>query len=259
MRNYDAAGANLLAADVFTKTLNNTSWRIGGVYQPRPNLSFYAQYVTGVDPLGTITSYSAAQVQYENATGRQVEAGAKWSFMDGRGEATLAAYRIVKNNLLSQQTPTSPVEQVGERSSQGVEASVSFELPMGFGIDANGTVLNSKFEDFRSGAIDYAGKTPPNAPETAGNLWLRWGGAKLELRGGLRYVGRMYSDNANRFRIPAYTVVDATATYFISPNVAVDLRLYNLTDKVYAVNTWADEQFLLGRPRSAEVGLKVRF
>ncbi len=68
----------------------------GLVYQPVPTLSLYAQYATGVDPLGTLTTVSTGQVQYSNARGHQVEAGAKWLFANGHGTATLAAYRIVK-------------------------------------------------------------------------------------------------------------------------------------------------------------------
>jgi len=46
---------------------------------------------------------------------------------------------------------------------------------------------------------------------------------------------------------------------FQDPNVAVDLRLYNLLDKNYAVTTYSDEQWILGRPRSVDVSLRARF
>ena len=244
----------------FTKTLNDTTWRVGAVYQPTPTISFYGQYSTGVDPLGTLTTYSGAQTQYQNATGNQIEAGIKATFMEGRGQATLAAYRIRKNNLLSQRTLTSPIEQVGQRSSKGIEANVSLELAGGFGIDANGAVLDAKFDDFLSGSTNYAGKTPPNIPETTANVWLRWkSGDKFQVRAGLRYVGKTYSDNANDFRIPAYTVVDGTASYAINSNLAVDVRVYNLFNKDYASTTYNDEQWILGRPRSVEVALRAKF
>lgn len=242
------------------KRLHNTTWRVGSVYQPIPTVSLYAQYATGVDPLGTLTTYSTGQAQFSNAKGDQVEIGAKAVFLGGRGTATIAAYRIVKKGLLSQLTPTSPIEQVGQRSAKGIKAAVSLDLPKGFGIDANGSVLNARFDDFVSGGRSYAGNTPPDVPETMANLWLRWTATRaFQARAGLRYVGRRYSDNANDFRIPGYATVDATLFYAMTPRVAVDLHVYNLLDKDYAINSYGAQQWILGRPRAVDVSLRAGF
>ena len=250
------------ASEVFAldKRLHNTTWRVGSVYQPIPTVSLYAQYATGVDPLGTLTTYSTGQAQFSNAVGNQIELGAKAVFLDGRGTATLAAYRIVKTGLLAQLTPTSPIEQVGQRSAKGIEAAVSIDLPSGFGIDANGSVLNARFDDFLSGTANYAGKTPPEVPETMANLWLRWTATPaVQARAGLRYVGRRFSDNANDFRIPGYVTVDTTLSYAMTPRVAVDLHVYNLFDAAYAINSYGVQQWVLGRPRSVDVSLRAGF
>lgn len=244
----------------FEKTFRNATWRAGIVYRPLPTLSLYGQYATGVDPLGTLTTVSTGQVAFSNARGNQVEAGAKLSFLSGRGMATLAAYRIVKTGLLAQRTLSSPVEQVGQRSAQGVEAAVSVDLPQGFGIEANGTLLDARFDDFRSGGTDYSGRTPPDVPEALGNVWLRWDATRrVQARAGLRYVGRRFSDNGNAFRIPGYATVDGALSYALSPHMAVDLRVYNLFDKAYAVTVYGDQQWILGRPRSLDVALRAAF
>lgn len=247
-------------AFALAKRLHNTTWRVGSVYQPVPTVSLYAQYATGVDPLGTLTTYSTGQVQFSNALGNQIELGAKAVFLDGRGTATLAAYRIVKTGLLAQRTPTSPIEQVGQRSAKGIEAAVSIDLPRGFGIDANGSVLNARFDDFMSGTANYAGNTPPDVPETMANLWLRWTATPtVQARAGLRYVGRRYSDNANDFRIPGYATVDTTLSYAVTSRVAVDLHVYNLFDAAYAINSYGVQQWVLGRPRAVDVSLRAGF
>lgn len=244
------------------RRLGDTTWRIGAVYQPAPTISLYGQYATGVDPLGTLTTYSpnASQFYFTNAKGDQIEAGIKATFLDGRGSATLAAYRIVKTRLVAQRTPFSPVEQIGQRSAQGIEASVSLDLPGGFGIDANGTVLDADYDDFVSGGRSFTGNTPPNIPERAANLWLRWDAFdRFQARAGLRYVGRRYSDNANAFRVPGYAVVDGGLSYALSDDFAIDLRVYNMFDKDYAATTYNDEQWILGRPRSLDLSVRARF
>lgn len=248
---------------VLDKRLANTTWRIGAVYQPVGTVSFYGQYATAVDPLGSLITFSPSQSQFRNATGRQVELGVKATFLDGRGALTFAGYRIVKKNLLVRDpdnlTSTVPL-QVGQRSSKGLEASLVLDLSGGVTVEANGTVLDARYDRFNAGGISYDGKTPPNVPETTANLWLGYSVTdRLHARAGLRYVGRTFSDNANRFRIPAYAVVDTGLTYALTANVALTARLYNLFDKAYATTTYADEQWLLGRPRSVDFSVSARF
>jgi iron complex outermembrane receptor protein len=246
------------------KTFKDFTWRLGAVYQPTPTLSFYGQYVTGVDPVGTLTTFTTGGLQYafSNSEGYMYEAGAKTTFLDGAGWATLSVYRVIKNDLSVQRVTNGPIEQIGQQSSQGIEASVSLDLPAGFGIEANGTILDAEFEDYPlpNDPDGYSGNTPPGVPETAANLSLRWAAQdRLQLRGSLRYVGRRFSDNANALRIPSYVVVDASATYALTDNVALDLRVYNLFDKDYALDTYGSQQWVLGRPRAFDVALRTSF
>lgn len=250
----------------FPKTFRNVGWRGGIVYKPEATLSFYAQYATGQDPLTSLITTGTAQLAFKQAKGRQAEVGVKNSFGNGLGEVTLALYHIKKSNLLARIAgqPSASQQQVGERSSRGVEASVSLNPVQDFGIDANIAVLNARFDDFNdvSGGqtVQRKGNTPPNVPQVTGNLWLRWDATqKLQARAGLRYVGRTYSDNANQFRVPGYTVVDGGASYALTDRIALNVRVFNLFDKVYATTTYNDEQYILGRPRSYEVSVDFRF
>jgi iron complex outermembrane receptor protein len=258
---YDANGAAREALPL-DKTLRNVTWRVGAVYQPTPALSLYGQYATAVDPLGSLISFSPAQAAFNNTTGDQIEAGIKASFLGGRGSATFAAYRIVKKKLLATVPGSLPPrqEQVGQRSAKGLEASLMLDLPGGLGIDANGAILDARFDEFLSGITSYNGKTPPNVPEITANLWLRYDvSPRLQSRLGLRYVGRTFSDNANRFRVPGYVVVDGGVSFAVTRNAAVSLRVYNLFDNDYATTTYNDEQWLLGRPRSIDVSISAGF
>jgi iron complex outermembrane receptor protein len=266
---YDAAGTTItgetpafLGGTEAYKDFDNFTWRLGAVYQPRSNVSLYAQYVTGVDPVGTLTTFttSGAQFGFTNSTGNMIEAGAKTVFANGAGSATVAAFRIVKNDLTVQRVTNGPLEQIGQQSSQGVEASLSLNLPYGFGIDANGTLLDADFDDFASGAVDFTGKTPPGVPQAAANLGLRWAAMdRLQLRGDLRWVGRRFTNNANTLEMPSYTVVDISASYALTDHVALDLRAYNLFDKDYALSNYGSQQWVLGRPRAFDVAVRARF
>ncbi len=97
---YDLNRRDLIAGAINNASLSNTSWRVGTVYDVIPDLALYAQYATAADPVSSLITLSPAQQGFTLATGRQIEIGAKQSFWNNRGEWTVAAYDIVKHNLL---------------------------------------------------------------------------------------------------------------------------------------------------------------
>ena len=262
---YDAAGAPVAEANAFPggareKRFHDATWRVGTVYQPAPGVSLYAQYTTGVDPVGTLTTFttSATQFAFTNAKGDQVEAGVKATLLGGRGSVTLAGYHIVKNDLVAQRVTNGPLEQIGRQSSKGVEAALSLPLADGFSIAANATLLDARFDDFFTGNADLSGNTPPNVPERAGNLWLAWESRRgVRAQAGLRHVGARFVDPANSARVPAYTVADGSLSLAITPMLAADVRVYNVFDTRYVTSTYGAAQWLLGRPRSLDVALRA--
>ncbi|MDC7787101.1 TonB-dependent receptor [Rhodoplanes sp. TEM] len=256
---------DLVAGTSFEREFSATTWRTGAVYEAIPGLALYAQYATGVDPIGNVISTSVAQKDYQMSTGRQVEAGVKQSFWEGRGEWTLAAYHIVKNNLLTADinNPTVSV-QVGEQSSRGIEASMALRLPHGWRIEANGTVLKAQYDDFSEAvsgvSVSRAGNRPVNVPNSSANAWVTWAFLPgWEARAGVQYVGARYADAANLYLLPEYHVVNAGIDYKPRDNVKLSLRLYNLLDEVYAVTGKGTTAWVLGSPRAAEVSLRITF
>jgi iron complex outermembrane receptor protein len=251
-------------AQSYSTTYPSTSWRAGLVYNPSDDIAIYGQYSTAADPITNITTATLANSTYELATGRQFEAGVKAQFFGGRGEFSLSAYKIVKNKILtrSDSDPTLSV-QIGQQSSEGIEASFGLALTNQFSILANGTILNAQYDDFvelvGASPVSRNGNVPTGVAEMAGNLWLSWGPLEaLRLDAGVRYVGERYSDAANTRLMPGYVVVDASARYNISENTSVAVNLRNVLDKLYAQQTYSN-QWILGEPRSVAVTLEQRF
>lgn len=253
-----------VARTSFDKDFHATSWRAGAVYEAVPGLAFYGQYATAVDPVGNLISLSPAQKDFALSTGRQFEIGVKHVFLEGRGEWTLAAYHIVKDKLLTTD-PNRPgvTVQVGQQSSRGLEASLSFGLWDGVRVDVNGALLRAEYDDFSqtvSGrAVSYAGNAPTGVPERTANAWASWAFLPgWEARAGVQYVGKTYADAANTAMRPAYTVVNAGLDFRPTDNTKLSLRAFNLFDEVYAV-TGGTTSWVLGRPRSAELAFSMTF
>nr|WP_254615936.1 TonB-dependent receptor [Cupriavidus basilensis] len=208
----------------------------------------------------------AAPTTWRSCTTRNRWATVPQSFWIQRGEWTFAAYQIVKKNLLTRDASNPALSvQVGEQSSRGLEASVSVALMRGLRLDANGTVLRARYDDFAesvNGAlVSRNGNVPTSVAQQAANLWLTWAFApRWQAGGGLRYVGKRYTNNANTTTMPSYTVVDASLQWRVSRKTALTLRVYNLFNRDYAESSGnSGGQWLLGRPRAAELSANFYF
>ena len=255
--------ANRLAYD---KTSTNVGWRLGTVFQVTPSLAVYGQYAKAADPISSLFFLSAANSQFKNATGRQVEVGVKQAFADGGGELTLAVYDITKNNLLTRD-PANPARsvQVGERSSRGIEATVTAALAPGWSVEANASLLRARFEDFSeaSGAslVSRAGNVPPDVPQRLANVWLNWELVPAwTASAGLRYVGERNANNANTLKLPSYAVTDASLRWKLSADTNLTLRVANVFDKRYFTTAYySATQWFYGQDRRADVIVNHRF
>jgi iron complex outermembrane recepter protein len=252
----------------FDATFSDTSWRIGVVFQPVTTLSFYGQYSTAVDPIGSLITTSASAAQFDLTKGAQIEVGVKQSLWDQRLEWTLAAYRIEKQDLLTQNPASAnpqDILQVGQQSSRGVEAALALNVNDRWRIDANAALLTAKFDEFGEEDDDGTivsrnGLRPPSVPEQAANLWVSWAVTdQWNARAGLRYVGKRFTDTANQLELPSYTVIDAGVDWAPTPQLALTASLRNVTDELYGAAAYTTQQWILGQPRTAELTARYRF
>lgn len=242
----------------FDSKYSEWSWRGGVVFQPREDLSLYAQYSRATDPVTSPASMSSGSKDWDPTRGRQIEVGLKQQLMDGKAEYTLAWFDIEKTGLITRR-PGSPVsEQIGAQSSTGVEATLRVNPTQRLSIDMNAAWVNARFDEYYSAAVSYAGKTPNSVPEVTANAWLNWTPLDaLNLGAGARYVATRFANDANTRELPAYTVVDAQAGWNFNERTQLSLRIRNLTDeKNYVLSEYDVNQWVFGDPRSYEISIK---
>ncbi|MGE8498546.1 MAG: TonB-dependent receptor [Pseudomonas sp.] len=243
---------DLVAGTSVDRSLSGGNWRAGLVFELTPELSLYGQYATSTEGVNNLLTLSPSQQQFDLSDAKQTEIGLKHAFWDGRGEWTLAAYHIVKKKLLSRTTPSSPTEQIGQQSSDGLEATLELGLGQGWQLSANASFIRAEYDDFVEGGGDRSGNRPTNVPRRTANLWLNKDlGNQVEAGIGARYVDERYANTANTVRVPGYTVVDANIAWQMLPDVRLGLELNNLFDRQYATTASSDGgQWYLGAPRS---------
>ncbi|WP_236693460.1 TonB-dependent receptor [Robbsia andropogonis] len=266
---YDHASINridLVNGGGFSKVVANTGWRVGSVFDLTENTALYAQYAEAADPVSSLLMLNATSAQYKLGTGKQIEVGIKQIFLDGRAEATLAAYRIVKNNLVSPD-PANPDNsiQIGQQSSRGVEATVGADITRNLHVDANVSLLRAKYDDYAAninGAlVSQAGNVPAGVPQRLGNLWLRYRFKPAWTAiAGLKFAGKRYADSANQYSMPSYTTVDLGLAWQARRDTTITLRGYNILNRRYVQSAYYNEtQYLLGNDRRFELLLDYRF
>ena len=235
--------------------LNAVSGSLGVVYTPQSNLSVYAQLATASDPVNSLASIGANQQGFNLSKGRQMEVGVKQATADGRFEWTLAAYSLVKKDLLTPSLANPSIsEQVGQQSSRGLEASLLANLGA-VQVVLNGTVLAPKFDDLKAQSgntvINLAGNVPTNVHKRAANLLVFWDVAPgFKANTSLRYVGQRFTNNTNTAAMPGYSLLNVGLGWSVTPQFKLDMQLENVLNKVYATQG-STTQWLLGRPRAA--------
>lgn len=258
---------NLLTGqEEFDQSYDNTGWRLGTVYDLTSELALYAQYARAADPVGGLLMLSSANSKFDLSTGRQLEVGLKQTFWRQRGQWTLAAYEIRKNNLLARD-PLNPQlrVQVGQRSSRGVEATLGVALAQGWRLDANASVLRARYDDFfeldAGRAVSRAGNVPPDVARRLANVSLIWNFMPgWSASSGARFVGRRYADSANRIAMPGYATADLALRWQAAPDTTVSLRAANVFDRqTFTTAYYTTNQWFNGPGRSVEATVHYRY
>lgn len=233
------------------------TYRVGLNYLFPIGLAPYISYATSFEP----TPGAAFSGQpFAPSTGTQVEGGVKFqpNFLPTGAHllATLAAYDIVQNNVL---TPDPNhlffSVQTGQVEVKGVELEVVTRLFDRISINGSYSYTDSDVTKGTADVGDQLFETPRNKFSLFGDYTQQTGmlaglGAGL----GVRYLSSSYGDSANQWLNPAVTLFDAIVHYDIAHwRFAVNAN--NLFNKVYVARCSSNAECFYGELR--EVSLTV--
>ena len=140
-----------------------------------------------------------------------------------------------------------------ERVELGVGGMVTRKLNVFGGY----TLMNSKI--IESNTPGEEGKQMINTPKHSVNLWSTWTPLpRLQIGGGVRFVGSRYGNTTNTRYIGSYTTGDAMVSYRVHRYVDLRVNLYNLNDAYY-FDRLGGGHLIPGPARSAVVGTTVHF
>ncbi|HRE82063.1 MAG TPA: TonB-dependent receptor, partial [Opitutaceae bacterium] len=249
----------------FKKGYRAYTGRIGGVWSLSKDVNAYASFSRAAEPVTQLVSLTTTQADYSLQKGRQYELGVKGTFFEGKLDATLALFDLVKKDILTStldpDTGLRISQQIGAQKSRGVEMAVAVSPSEGWRIEMNAAFTDSYFADFNenlgSGVISRAGKRPSNVPEWVTNLFVSKRVGGWTISGGPRYVSDRFANNNNSVVAEGYVTLDASLAYAWK-RWSFALRGRNLLDEEYEPVAGTTMR-RLADPISAEFSTRVAF
>jgi catecholate siderophore receptor len=241
------------------QTIDFTSVRAGGIWQPTPEQSYYVSYSTSFNPsLEQLVATTGGTQPLPPQKNRAYELGGKWDANNGALSFTAAAFQITQYNARSQNSDgtflaTGTVRVNGARA--GISGRITDKLQL-FGaytyLDA--TIINGI-------APGTQGRTPANTPKNAASIWATYAlTPEWEIGGGTTYSAERYANNTDLVRVGGYARLDAMVAYH-QPKYDIRLNLFNLANREYydALIPSDGGRAVPGSGRSATLSLNYRF
>ncbi len=194
------------------------TYRVGALYTLPGGIAPYVSYATSFEP--TLEAPPPGKEPFKPVTADQFEGGIKFAPDGTHMLFTATYYDIWQRNVVQRiYTPFygfRVAQQIGAIHNRGAELSAEAEVTPNLSLIASYSHIDSTI--VRTGFTDERGKTPARIPADMASLWVKYAFDTGVLRGltlgaGIRYLGTSWGDNANTFRVPAYTLVDALLAY----------------------------------------------
>jgi len=205
--------------------------RIGLLYKLTPQANIFGNASRSFKPNGVMESTGAA---YAPEKGVGYEMGGKFDWLDGRLGATLAAFHITKQNVLTAHPDPDVTDRitVGEQRSRGIDLQASGSISPALRLIGAYAYIHAKVTKDN------------NTPNTTGNrlAGVPWHSASLlavyrleamELGGSMTYVGARRGSNSSPFEVPSYRTTDLFTRWKAGENMQVTLNLGNVFNTRY--------------------------
>ena len=250
---YDNPTSQIDESSIFTPYAGVT-WAFA------PTLTAYASYSDIFSPQDV---RDVRNRTLDPLLGKNIEAGVKGVFFNGRLNASAAAFEVRQDNVadyideVNQVTGLDAYRSIDGVRSRGVEIEASGQIAPGWQLQAGYTHKIARGPD---------GKVNTLAPEDQLSVYTTWQPVpRLTVGGGARWQSKTWQstwavigDGFTTVHQGAYAVMDAMARYQVSNRLALSLNVNNLGDRsYYGISTGRRVSY--GDPRNVRLSLNYRY
>ncbi|HEU4530003.1 MAG TPA: TonB-dependent receptor, partial [Steroidobacteraceae bacterium] len=210
-----------------------TSWRAGVVYKPRENGSIYLVSGTSFNPSAETGVIAAAQTTLDPEESITYEIGTKWDVFDETLSLTAAVFRTEKTNARTPGLPGEPPTVLdGEQRVDGLELGFAGNVTQAWSVFGGYAYMDSEILESNNPLEE--GNEIGNTPPHTFNLWTTYAlSPRLQFGFGAQYIGERTVSNTVTTELDAFWLLDASASYALTDNIALFANVYNLADEEY--------------------------
>ncbi len=259
---YDRSGSAAPNNTPLSRSDTLLSKRVGVMYQPSEEVSYYAAYGTSFNTSGDLYQFDAQSANTPPESSRNMEIGAKWELYGGDLSFRTALARTEKyherNTDIDTASPTSYLLS-GKRHTDALEFEIAGRITPQWDVFAGIGFLKAVIDN--STAAAEVGQNPGLSPSRQANLFTTYRiGDKWRIGGGLTAVSRNKPANSvtTANRAPGYVKADALVEYRVNEGNTLKLNIDNIFNKVY-YNTLYRGFAAPGAERSVRVTLTSKF
>lgn len=262
---YDRSGNTAPNNTPLSRSDTLLSKRLGVMYQPTEEVSYYAAYGTSFNTSGDLYQFDPTTANTEPESSRNMEIGAKWELYNGDLSFRTALARTEKYNERNTDIDTANNSYLlsGKRHTDALEFEIAGRITPQWDVFAGLGFLKAVIDQSGSNAAGQAevGQNPGLSPSRQANLFTTYRiGDKWRVGGGFTAVSQNKPANSvtSTNRAPGYVKADALVEYRINEGNTIKLNIDNLFDKVY-YNTLYRGFAAPGDERSVRVTLTSKF
>jgi catecholate siderophore receptor len=251
----DIAGGNR----AFMRHDDMISPRLGLIYKPQENLSFYTSYSRSFQPRSgdQFLTLGTAQQNLAPEKFTNYEIGAKWDVKPGLA-LTLAAFRLDRTNATTvDPANTALTTNIGGTRTEGVELSLAGQITGAWQISGGYTYLDAHLRGRDDVLLNQA-------PRHQFALWNRYNlsnqfGAGLGVIHQSSQYAAVYIPGSTTTRLPSFTRVDAALFWDVSEQLGVQLNVENLFDEEYFSDAHNNNNITPAAPINARLSARLKF
>ncbi|WP_457588643.1 TonB-dependent siderophore receptor [Ensifer canadensis] len=255
---------DMLASSVARKKDTAFTGRAGLIYLFDNGLAPYVSYSTSFMPY---SGFDGQSNPFKPTTGQQTEVGLKYEPVGYDALITLSAFDLKQQNVPTYDSLTFMASQRGEIHVQGLEIEGKATVFDSLDLIAAASYTDSVYSKADDGT---QGNKVRFMPPVNVSAWAKYriedgplGG--LGIGAGVRHSSSGYGNDANSFKYPSYTVIDAAISYDFGKKdpklegLELNVTAQNLFDKTYVNGCSNYNSCFYGKPRSVYANLSFQW